>query len=498
MIKHWQSMQDYKCFLHNSKISFDSSERIRLHTELWEPWQKLLLFDTDKAMEFLLPFYSHTGRPAQNQPQILRSFILFFLLVSKGLTPPSLTHWVKRLPNDRVLAALIGCYPDSLPPLGSYFDLVDRLWIQVNPDRYSRLKLLPASWNSKKPEKPKGKHQKAPEPAIRITDRIGDRLLSGKSIPFNFEARLQKLFYHVAVIPSIQCGLIPSDSLTVSGDGTAVHTHSNPRGHHTKVQKASLSPDELASAPRHYSDPDAAWGWDSDLDKYYYGFTLFQLSCHNRSLHTDVPLLLRFTSAKRHDSVCFLTAFSEMEKHMPALSIKNMCLDSAMDNLPTYRLLKDRGISAFIDLNNNCGRPKTIPDTIRIDKNGTPLCDAGLPMLPNGQDKRKGYLMWRCPYGKKHTDKCARNCSDSTYGRVIKTRPEWDIRLYTDVPRGTDAYKKIYNQRTATERINNRILNDYGLHRMMIHGKVHYSFFTTMIGICIHLDARYKLLQTSA
>ena len=94
MIKHWQSMQDYKCFLHNSKVSFDSSERTRLHTDLWIPWQKLRLLDTDIAMDVLLPFYSSTGRPAKNQPQILRSFILFFLLVSMGLTPPSLTLWV--------------------------------------------------------------------------------------------------------------------------------------------------------------------------------------------------------------------------------------------------------------------------------------------------------------------------------------------------------------------------------------------------------------------
>lgn len=35
---------------------------------------------------------------------------------------------------------------------------------------------------------------------------------------------------------------------------------------------------------------------------------LFQLSCNNPSLHTNVPLLLRFTSAKRHDSVSFLIA----------------------------------------------------------------------------------------------------------------------------------------------------------------------------------------------
>ncbi|KAI4448108.1 hypothetical protein C823_002627 [Eubacterium plexicaudatum ASF492] len=83
MIKYWQSMQDYKYFLNESKVHFDSSERVRLHTELWKPWQKLRLFDTDKAMEFLLPFYSNTGRPAKNQPQILRSLSFSFFYFQK-------------------------------------------------------------------------------------------------------------------------------------------------------------------------------------------------------------------------------------------------------------------------------------------------------------------------------------------------------------------------------------------------------------------------------
>ncbi|WP_270271084.1 hypothetical protein [Enterocloster clostridioformis] len=39
-----------------------------------------------------------------------------------------------------------------------------------------------------------------------------------------------------------------------------------------------------------------------------------------------------------------------MEKNMPGFSMKNMCLDSAMDNLPAYTLLKNRKIRAFIDL----------------------------------------------------------------------------------------------------------------------------------------------------
>lgn len=131
-----------------------------------------------------------------------------------------------------------------------------------------------------------------------------------------------------AVLPSMDCGLISRQHLTVYGDGTAIHPPASPRRHHRDG-----APDNL----RHFPDPNAAWGWDSDLDKYY------------------------------------------------------------------------------------------------------------------------------------------------------------------DVPRGTDANGNIYKHRTATKRINNRILNDYGLHRMFIHTKEHYSFMTTMTGICIHLDARYKQqMQTAA
>ncbi len=176
MIKQWQSMHDYQCFLNNSKAIFDSSERQRLHSELWLPWQKLRLLDTDRAMEFLLPFYSSTGRPATNQPQIIRSFVLFFLLLSKGLTPPSLTRWVDRLKHDRVLAALVGCPLDSLPPLGSYFDFMDRLWTAPSSDLYKRRKMFPSSWHSKKPQKPKRNRQKSAEAKPKITEVIAKRI----------------------------------------------------------------------------------------------------------------------------------------------------------------------------------------------------------------------------------------------------------------------------------------------------------------------------------
>ena len=41
-----------------------------------DSWHKLTSMNLDPAGDFLAPFYSNTGRPAINQPQILRSFFL--------------------------------------------------------------------------------------------------------------------------------------------------------------------------------------------------------------------------------------------------------------------------------------------------------------------------------------------------------------------------------------------------------------------------------------
>jgi len=150
-------------------------------------------------------------------------------MFSSGLTPGSLTLWVKRLSSDRVLAALIGCTTDSLPPIGSYYDLMDRLWDAPDPDLYSRSTVLSASRNSKKPGKPKGKGQKSQEKHPEIVKKLVKRISDGKDIPFHFEERLQRLFYQVAVLPSLECGVIPSGHLTASGDGTCIHTHKSQR-----------------------------------------------------------------------------------------------------------------------------------------------------------------------------------------------------------------------------------------------------------------------------
>ena len=109
---------------------------------------------------------------------------------------------------------------------------------------------------------------------------------------------------------------------------------------------------------------------------------------------------------------------------------------------------------------------------------------------PNEKTRRK----WRCPLACRKIKECSckQECSPSEYGRVIYTKPSDDPRIFTPVPRGTKAFKDIFKTRTCSERVNNRVLNDYKVEHMQTRGKKRYSFFTMIACILIHLDARLK------
>ena len=493
----WQSHAEYRINFKNVTAKFDSTLRSRLHNVYSEARAKLMSLNLDFAGAYLSQYYSTTGRPAKNQAQILRSLILFVLLFNKTSAGLSLTTWVNEtLPGDPVLVALVGCADYAqLPPIGSYYDFMNRLWCGSRK-KYSRSFLLPAGKNGRKPKKEIGDDEKLvdPEPEKYSTRDFADKIMAGIETSSYDEGILQDVFHMLAVIPSLKCGLIPLDNLTVSGDGTAVASHASHRG---KRQKSCGSPDNCrfhGSCPRHYSDPDAEWGWDSHEKKWYFGHTLYMLCAYIGSIRTDLPLLIRFTSAKRHDSINFLYAIDEFNLHNYSLSPKNICLDSAHDNIPTYELLEYWNMNALIDINARSSAVDGLPDDITLDKAGIPHCMAGHEMCSWGYDKNKSGKKYRCPLmcNRIGECQCQDKCSKSSYGRTIYLKPNGDLRFHTRIPRDSERYKTIYSERTAAERVNNRVLNNYHLHELRIRGIDHFSFWTMLIGICIHLDARHK------
>ena len=78
-----------------------------------------------------------------------------------------------------------------------------------------------------------------------------------------------------------------------------------------------------------YSCIDGDWGWDSDLEKWYFGFTLFNLSCHNAAFKVDLPLFLTLVKASQHDSLTSVSAIAQFMDMNPDLHPSYAFFDSA-------------------------------------------------------------------------------------------------------------------------------------------------------------------------
>ena len=492
----WQSHDEYRTIIttigrrlsrNNPKYSLNKYDAER---------QKLLNLNLDPLLDYIPGFYSQSGRPAKHLAQILRSLILFVLLFNKTKARTSLTLWVREvLPKSISLTVLIGCScPDDLPPLGSYYDFINRFWMDSR-GRYSRSALLPAGRNGKKPKKLIGADGKLAEPddpcTVTTKDIVND-IMAGKPASGNPEAALQMIFSILAVLPSVRLGLIDPENLTLSGDGTAVLSHSSPYGRH--LSSCAKCCPYRDGCGRHYSDPDASCGWDSDNKTWYFGHTLYMLCSRNNALKIELPLLIKFTGARRHDSKNFLYAIDDFGRKAFGISPKNICLDSAHDNIPTYELLDRWDINALIDINGRAKSSENASADITFDKTGHPFCPARHKMCPWGNDPIKDAHKYRCPLKCGRIDFCphAGKCSPGKYGRTVYIKNHGDLRFHPRIPRDSEEYKKIYSERTACERVNDRVLNDYCLQHLKIRGRDHFSFWTMLIGICIHLDAGYK------
>jgi len=393
--------------------------------------------------------------------------------------------WIVKLALNPILQAACG-FCGKLPGVASYYDFINRL---IKLDEKPRCRP-----RKRKPRKKLGKNKKLPPKRPGTVKRIVKEIVNGRRLNRRPERLLQEIFAAVAVKPSIDLGLIPL-SVSISGDGTCIKTGASPYG--VKTCKCN---DFFCSCPRRFSDPNATWGWDSHNEHWFYGYTGYFICAYNKALKLDLPLYLRLVDAKRHDSISAVVALAEFRDLYPSLTIDTFISDSASDNYATYELLDHWDIDAVIALNHTNKGNSTYAEHITVDENGTPICPAGHKMVYAGfcgSDRCR--LKWRCPKAcGKPCDNCI-VCSRTPYGRTVYTKPEWDLRLFSRIPRGSLAWHSFMNQRTAAERVNNRILNHYGIEASRARGKKRISFLTTVAGFNIHLDAQLaKLTSTGA
>jgi hypothetical protein len=199
--------------------------------------------------------------------------------------------------------------------------------------------------------------------------------------------------------------------------------------------------------------------------------------------------------AQRFDGISAIVALAEAKKLYPDFRFDSYHGDGAHDNYATYELLHNWNMKAFISLNETNKGNFKYPPHINVDANGVPICIAGHAMINWGYNPDRCRIKYRCPLalGKIDSCDCKELCSPSAYGRCIYIKPAWDLRLFTVVPRGSDEWKIQMNSRTTSERVNKRILNDYGLELSHTRGKKRTFWRSLIHSLNVLLDARLKV-----
>lgn len=480
----WRSHSEYQKSLVENLLPIYLADKKRV-SQYADVLSKLYLLDLDRIKPLLAEVYSHTGAPSHHQPEIFRSFVLM-----SHLGELSISNWVIQLKSDSLLALMIGVNPTEIPEVGNHYDLINRLWL-ANPDSPDQDSLHPVR---RKPRKKLAKNQKQPPRHPGIIQKFVDLALQDKSFENRPERLLQQIFAEIGVKPSAEAGLLgDTRALALAGDGTCINTGASSYG----VKTCSCASKGIynCECPRRYSDPKARWGWDSYHETWFYGYTGYFLSVYNSNLKTDLPVYLRLLDASRYDGVSAIVALAEFRKLYPEFTAELFLGDSAHDNYPTYQLLNAWHIKPVIALNSkNKGNAK-YPATMTLNENGVPICLEGIPMIHNGFLKDRCHIKWRCPLATGKIKTCSHKdqCSPSDYGRTFYTKPEWDLRLFTPIPRGSKEWKTEMKKRSASERVNKRLLNDYQLEQAKARGKKRWSWWVMIHSINIHLDARLKV-----
>jgi len=488
MLRDWQLHVDYQDGLRQKLTIHLQMERSRVKS-LDKAINKLYLLDLDNLLPIVKPLYANCGRPAKNQQGIIRSLILML-----DLREYSITKWALRVRNDLLLFDICGFDSTNAPSVASYYDLLVRFWMASHKQHVSR-KLKLKRFESKPKRKLKA-NQKLPNKRQGIVKRLVKKAIEGKLPDFRPEKILQEFLARCVVDTSAKMGLLgDTKNLSVAFDGSPYYSGASHYG--VKVCDCRFKGIYNCTCLRRYSDPDARWGWDSYRERWFFGGTLFNVTASDSP--NDLPIYLRMVQANRHDSVTTVFALRDIFNLYPNMKFKNFLADGAMDNYPTYDLLNHYDMLPFISLDSRTKAKYSYPHpgVLCFDNKGKPICHGGIPYQNWGYSKPKGikYRCWFACQGLEPPKDC--KCSNSSYGRVIYLKPNYDPRMFTPVPRYSKAFRDKFKTRTSVERSNKRMFVDYSIENARSRSSLMRFAMATFSVINIHLDAWVRSLSLS-
>jgi hypothetical protein len=193
----------------------------------------------------------------------------------------------------------------------------------------------------------------------------------------------------------------------------------------------------------------------------------------------EVALAYEVTSANTDDAQTLPKLLDRTLAALPEERLRTVAYDKAADSGPFHQELAQRDVKPVVQaraqwrsepyraLPGHTDRP--VP--ICYDEDGTVYCQAQAqgaavfrPMYFRGYEKDRGTLKYSCPaiaynFACPHERACN---AGKVYGLTVRAKCEIDLRRFPPIPRATQQFERLYNGRTAVERVNGRCKNFWG------------------------------------
>ncbi len=474
----------------------------------------LLNLNLDPALTILKSLYSSLKRSKPRNPICMfRSLILMALLKFSGITA-----WVNETRSSSFIAIMCGFEPGDTPGIGTYYDFMQRIIdgpYQKPCQHTVRRSAYSTGRHLRDLKEEKQTRKSEIDPNHSQSEKLVKELipLSDNPRPNDFHKIIEDLLIKTGVIPSVEAGLIPNlENVIISGDGSILKTAASANGKAacTCRSKGIYKCDHA----RYYTSPTAKFCHDHIHDCFIFGDRYYHLILAENG--HDFPLNTYMPGGNESDYTLSLKSLDRFIKAAREngldMNIGIFCGDGHHDSYPFYEYLGEKNIIPVVPLSKS-SQDKDIKqiyphlssdNTVRLDTDGTPLCPANKRMRHHNYSKRLKKHVYCCS-AKRNTHRNGKStyifhqcdcpneqdCKpDSPLGPFVYVKSETDPRLYPPIPRDSRKFKKLMNQRSASERVN--FINDtyktdgscrnadYGLIRL------------TLANIAHHASIRYK------
>ena len=193
----------------------------------------------------------------------------------------------------------------------------------------------------------------------------------------------------------------------------------------------------------------------------------------------EVSLAYQVTSTKAGDGETLPAVLTEAKANLPKHRIKTLAYDKAADTRDVHRVLHKAKIKPLIQNRSlwNEEPERMLPghdgsSNVVYNEAGTLYCYDRVsqpmvrhPMAYIGHEPQRQTLKYRCPAMHEGWP-CPMSSicnAGKTYGKTVRVKQQIDLRRFPPIPRATKKFERLYEGRTAVERVNGRLKLFWGV-----------------------------------